>query len=265
MMRAMSRILLLLVGFILVNSTTVFSDEIGLKDGESLTGAVGGTEDEKPTLELNGHLNIGATATDGNTDTGNYYLDGELVARTAKNRYTAGALLNYAEDEGQTTADNWTGHLKYDRFVNQNWYLYGNGVFTQDEFKDIDLRTSLGTGIGYQFLETELSNLSAEGGLSYVNEDLSEAEDRSYATGRWSASLDRHLVSGQVKFFHFHEVLVGLESDGNSIVRTQTGFRFPLYRNFVASTQVNYDWEKEPAPGKKKSDRVYIFTLGYEW
>ena len=76
MMRAMSRIFMLLVGFTLANSTTVFSDEVGLKDGESLTRAVGGTEDEKPTLELNGHLNIGATATDGNTDSENYYLDG---------------------------------------------------------------------------------------------------------------------------------------------------------------------------------------------
>ena len=47
-----------------------------LRDGENLTRAVGGTEDEKPTLELNGHLNIGATATDGNTDSENYYLDG---------------------------------------------------------------------------------------------------------------------------------------------------------------------------------------------
>jgi putative salt-induced outer membrane protein YdiY len=256
-MRALGRIFLLLVGFSLVNSTTVFPDEVGLKDGESLTGAV--------ALELSGHLNIGATATDGNTDTENYYLDGELVARTAESRYTAGALVNYAEDEAKTTTDNWTCYLKYDRFVNQNWYLYGNGVFKQDEFKDIDLRTSLGTGIGYQFLETELSNLSAEGGLSYVNEDLSEADDKSYAAGRWSASIDRYLVPGQVKFFHFHEVLVGLEGDKNSIVHTQTGFRFPLCRNFIASTQVNYDWEKEPTSGTKKTDRMYIFTLGYEW
>ena len=253
--RLVIKTFLLLVGFILLNAGTLFSDEVGLKDDE----------DGGRAVELKGHLNLGGTATVGNTDTENYYLDGELVARTEKNRYTADAILNYGKDEDEKTVDNWTASIKHDYFLSGKWYLCNNALFTKDEFKDLNLRTSLGTGAGYQFRESELVNLSVEAGLSYVNEDLIEDEDNSYPAGRWSANFDKYLLPERVKFFHFHEILIGLGDDGDTLIRTQTGFRFPLLKSFVASTQFNYDREENPAAGKEKADTMYILTLGYEW
>ena len=33
----------------------------------------------------------------------------------------------------------------------------------------------------------------------------------------------------------------------------------------IANLQFNWDWDKTPSPGKEKSDRTYLFTVGYSW
>jgi hypothetical protein len=40
-----------------------------------------------------------------------------------------------------------------------------------DEFKDINLRTIAGTGLGCQIFESERMNLLVEAGTSYVNQE----------------------------------------------------------------------------------------------
>jgi hypothetical protein len=80
--------------------------------------------------------------------------------------------------------------LKYDHFFTKKWYGYSNATAEQDEFKDLDLRATLGVGAGYQFIESDPTNLSLEGGLSYVNENYIIAEDNSFAAGRWALNFD---------------------------------------------------------------------------
>ncbi len=118
---------------------------------------------------------------------------------------------------------------------------------------------------GYQFWQTELMNLSVEIGLNHVYRDMTEGDDSNYPAARWSANFDRNLVPERIKIFHFHEILAGIEDDEDVLIRSQTGFRFTLYKNFIGSTQFNYNWEKYPAPGIKKADSMYIFTLGFQW
>jgi putative salt-induced outer membrane protein YdiY len=70
--------------------------------------------------------------------------------------------------------------MKYDYFLNGNWYLLSNLTMEKDEFKDIKLRSSAGAGVGYQFWEGELSNLAVELGINYVNEDFENASDENH-------------------------------------------------------------------------------------
>lgn len=199
-----------------------------------------------------------------NTDTESYHLDGELVARTRKNRYTLGAEFNLTRDKGEETVNNALGYTKYDHFLAKKWYLYSNAIFTKDKFQDLYLRTFLGLGLGYQFLEEPLVNLSTEAGLGYVNEDFIEAEDERYSSGRWAVNFDKYLLVKTVQFFHFHEGLVGLEDTDDVLIRSRTGFRFPL-KDFNATIQLNYDWDRSPAEDRKNIDITYLFTIGYQW
>lgn len=218
-----------------------------------------------PALKTTVRVNAGANITSGNTETESIYGDAELMARTEKNRYSLGAIYKQTKDDDVTTADSILGYIKYDHFIQKKLYLYANATVEKDEFKDLNLRTSAGLGAGYQFLETEYTNLSIEAGVSYVNEDFIVSDDNDYAAGRWGFNFDHYFLNKALQFFHKHTGLQSLEESDDLVIYSQTGFRVPFYKNLNITAQVNYDYDKSPAVGKEKDDLAYILSIGYEW
>jgi len=216
-------------------------------------------------VKLSGRANAGFYIAKGNTDKEAYHGDIEAVARTRQNRFTAGAIYNQAVDDGVESENNATAYLKYDHFLTEKWYSYANAVLFKDDFADLNLRSSLGLGAGYQFMESELTNLSLEGGLSYVNEDFDLAPDDSYPAARWSLNYDHFLYPNRLQFFHFHEGLLGLQDTKDIIIITRTGLRAMLIDGFTATAEVDVDWDNTPSPGNDRVDTRYLFNLGYGW
>jgi len=219
----------------------------------------------KPPLSATLRVNLGASFATGNTDKEDVYSDGEFVARTAQNRYTIGGLYRRAESDNVKTEDKALAYMKYDHFITKKWYAYANTSGETDEFKDIDLRYTLGVGAGYQFIETDRTNFSLEGGVSYVDENHIVAEDNSFAAGRWGLRFDHFLLPKSLQFFLYHTGLQSLEDSEDLVLFTQTGFRVPFYKSLNFTGQVNWEYDKSPALGKKESDYTYIFSLGYQW
>ncbi|MFH2045672.1 MAG: DUF481 domain-containing protein [Pseudomonadota bacterium] len=218
-----------------------------------------------PAVKLKGRLNIGINITDGNTNTKTYHGDGELIARTKDNRFTLGGRYNRAEDDGETTVNNQTAYMKYDHFLSEKWYFLANVTGTRDKFKDLNLKTSLGVGMGYQFIETETTNLSVEAGPNYVNEDYIDGQDKDFMSARWAVNFDHYLYKDYTQFFCNHVGLISLENAADVSIQSQTGFRFKIYNGFNATTQVNYDWDNNPSLGTEGSDTTYILSLGYQF
>ena len=219
-----------------------------------------------PSLKLSGRVNIGADISKGNTDTEAYHVDGELVARTEKNRYTVRAEVNLEKESDRKTADNALLSMSYDHFMTEKWFFYTNADFEKDEFKDLNLRSTVGAGAGYQFFETELKNLLVRGGLAYVNEDYDvEVQDQDYSAGRWAVGYDQYFFEKCVQLFHHHEGIISLEDKEDIVIRARTGLRFPLGKSFNTTAQYNWDWDNSPPPDKDRVDERYLFTLGYSW
>lgn len=212
-----------------------------------------------------GNINAGGTMTRGNNETEALRFDAETIARTLKNRYTIGGIFNRAEDRGNNTQFNSRGYGKVDRFFSPQWYAYANATLENDRFRDLRLRSTTGIGSGYQVFETPDLNLSLEGGVNYIKQDYYDETDESYPGVRWATKFDQMLFSGTTKLFHEHEVLMGLQTNNQTLVYSKTGLRFPLFFNFNASTQLNYNWDSRPAAGRKRDDATLLFTLGYGW
>ena len=219
----------------------------------------------EPALKTKIRINAGANFTSGNTDTENIYGDGELGARTEKNRYTLTAAYKRSEDSKVKTADSVIGAMKYDHFIRKKVYLFTVAEGERDPFKDLDLRSSLGVGAGYQFYETEFTTMQIEAGASYVNEDYTVSSDNNYTAGRWSFKFDRYLFKKALQFFHNHTGLQSFEDSKDLVIYTQTGLRVPLLKHLNSTVQFNYDYDKSPAPGKDKDDRAVIVTFGFQW
>jgi putative salt-induced outer membrane protein YdiY len=219
----------------------------------------------EPAITITGGANAGFIQTSGNTEVNSLRLDADASIRQSANRYTASAAVNRAEDNGVQTSDNWTTSLNYDRFLTERLFVNGNGIFTNDRFRDLDLRTALGAGLGYQFLDTPRVKLTANGGLGWVNQDFILAIDNDYTAARESAALDIFLVLDRVQFFHKHDGYFGVTGEDNLFVKTQNGIRLSVVANLVTTLQLDLDYDRSPSPGRQQTDKTFALTFGYRF
>jgi len=246
-------------------TATLQSDDLLTTESIELSRLKSMNYEKKPAVKVTGRINVGASTTSGNTNTDQLNGDFEIVARSDKNRFALLGEVNKAKTDGEQTESNWLTFLGYDHFFSEKWYAYTSASAENDKFKDISLRTTLGAGAGYQFFETDKTNLLMELGLSYVNTDYIDAEDKDYPAARWAMSFIQKLFDSKIEFFNRDSVHAAIDDSENLFLRTRTGLRFPLVERMNSTIQFNYDYDDNPAPGRVKEDKAWLFTVGYTW
>ncbi len=228
-------------------------------------GVIVGLAEPDSALVIDGGANAGLLAASGNTDVNSLRLDGDLSVRAGANRYALNATLNRASDRGTETARNLHGGARYDRFVTRRVFVNTDLDLTHDEFRDLDLRTATGAGLGWQVWDTPRAALSATGGFGYVRANHTTAPDDAYGAVREAVKLDVFALGKRVQMFHRHDGYFGVTGNDQLFIRTQNGARFALMGNLVTTAQVDLDYDHRPAPGRKSTDRTFAVTFGYRF
>jgi putative salt-induced outer membrane protein YdiY len=220
----------------------------------------------RPKVRITTRANVGITNERGNADTDQYRIDAEFIARTEKQRFTIGGELNREKANSELTVANWKGYGKYDYFFKPKWFLYASSLFENDEFADLDLRTTLGAGLGHQFFESDELNLFASAGVAYINENFIVAEDEEFPGAQWLIRYDQYFFNKSVQLFHSNNGYISFDDASNWLINTRQGLRFPLYKGFVTTLQYNYDYNNKPSPDAiSKWDSSLVFLLGYQF
>lgn len=227
---------------------------------------------EKKAVQYKGNINFGGSLTAGNTDLTQANFLGELVIRGDVLRLSLLGRWNYSEDSGSIITRNAFGNIKLDLFLTKRFYLFTSALFEQDTFQDIQLRTSISGGPGYQFIMKDdfaspyLRNMELDGeiGLGFFNEDFKVAQDQQFATGRWAANLDWP-VTPDVTIFHQHQGFPSLEDFTDFYITSQQGIRIKIMGNFTTGLQMNWRYDNTPSAGKKASDFQYLLNFGYSF
>lgn len=221
---------------------------------------------DKPLVKIKVRANVGINQERGNTDTDKAHLDGEFSARTEKNRFILGGELNKEKDRGTTSSEDWKAYGNYSHFLSEKWFLYALSFFEHDKFADLDLRSTLGGGAGYQFFESDTLNLYVSAGPGYVNEDFIEDEDQDFGVGQWVISYDQYFFDKHFQLFHNQNGYVKSDNSSNWIIKTRQGIRFPIYKGLTTTFQYNYDYDNEPSEdADKKWDSKLMFLIGWEF
>ncbi len=218
-----------------------------------------------PAVTVDGGANAGFITTTGNTEVNSLRLDTDMIVRQRQNRYTVAAAVNHAEDRGAETARNWNSAVNYDRFLNERLFVNGNVIFASDRFRDLDLRTALGAGAGYQVLNTARVSLTANAGLGWVNENFEDGIDDRYTAARESATLGIALVPDRIQFFHQHDGYFGVTGDDNLFFKMKNGVRLGLIGGLVTTAQLDLDYDRSPSPGRQNTDQTFALTFGYRF
>ena len=220
----------------------------------------------RPRVRYTARLNAGLSQERGNTDADNFYVNAELIARSSKQRFTFGGETSNQKSDGVNTAESWRAFGKYDYFFSPKWFLYASSLFENDRFADLNLRTTLGAGAGYQIFESDALNLSIAFGPSYVNEDFIVAANDDFAAGQWILNYDQSFFDRLFQLFHSDLATVGLENADKWQIKTRQGLRFHLYKGLTWTFQYNYDYNNDPSPdADSKWDSRLLFLLGYEF
>lgn len=212
-----------------------------------------------------GRANLAVTDSQGNNTSSRIYAEAALAARTRDYRYNISAKFNRQQEFDRQTASNWQTDGNYDWFLDKRTFRYVRASFEHDRFKDIDLRSTFGGGYGLQLAETPRTNISIRGGLDYVTIDHSTTTNEDYPALGWGLRASHRLEMRNIEVFHEQDGYQQIANGSDVTIRSRTGMRVPIAGRLNASVQLNLDWEKEPAPGRKSTDSVLLIGLGYEW
>jgi putative salt-induced outer membrane protein YdiY len=218
---------------------------------------------EVAPVKFAGRINVGLNKASGNTDKESGHVDAELGAAAARHRLTIAGVYNRASDNNRKSEDNVTGSSQYSLFLTEALYFYLKGMAERDTFKDINLRTTLGPGLGYEVFKSERMNLSIEAGPSYVRTDYDEAADEDSLSGRWAVKFDRFFFEKAVQYYFTNEGYISASDYRDTFMFTRTGLRFPVRGGLFFAAGFEWDWDNTPAEGTDKSDYRYILSIGF--
>lgn len=216
-------------------------------------------------IDWSGRATLGVTDTTGNTETRDAYVQGQIKATTKAWRWTNNGRAKYSEESGQRTAGSWLVGTRFDWFLSERQYLYSRATAQRDTFSGIDLRWTAGAGYGYKVFESKRTNLELRAGLDHVSVQNVTPPNESYLAFGWGVTFDYWIIQDKLQFFHDDEGFSALSSASGVVVRAETGFRAPIIDDLTANFQVNLDYNSDPAPGFKSTDRTWIVGLGYKF
>lgn len=213
-----------------------------------------------------GRVNFGASLQTGNTEKDGITADAEIKAELDdKQSVRLKAEINREKDEGTITEDNRSLDALYDHFFAPQWFFNATAGLEQDDIANLDLRTTLGAGLGYQPYKSDALNLQMVLGPTYLHEDFENGNTDDSITARWALEYNQKVLDERFDLFHDHEIFIPSDDTGAFLLESKTGVRVPITAGIIASGQIDFDWDNDPEPGIVEDDTKYALKLGYEW
>ena len=227
---------------------------------------------EVKAVKYTANINFGGKVTSGNTKNRQANLLGGFTARSERLRLILDARYFYAEEDKSVTDRNAFGTMDLNFFMTKRSYLFLAVLMEQDTFDDLQLRTAVTGGPGYQFIEKgDFANpyfrdmtLQADIGAGFWNEDRKIDDDDNHGVYRWSVRWEWDVLP-KVTIFHQHMGFPESSDVSNYYINSLQGIRFNIWERFNASVQINYKYDNKPAENSGKSDTKAIFSVGYEY
>ena len=221
---------------------------------------------EPPRNEWNGSVNLGASLSSGNTEKTTVSAGANAEYRREKDRTTLKFLWAY-QDEGDAgvTERQIFGSAKYDYFLSEKTYAFGQLTGEYNFSADLDLRTTASVGVGRQILDGPEWWFAPEVGLAYVDEDFVDDDDdseflaaRLAYKGKWQASEAFTLEQDA-------EVFPSLEDSDDVYSKVDTRAKVVLTASMFAQAQHVWTWDNTPADGAEKSDQLFVIGVGWNF
>lgn len=214
-----------------------------------------------------GKFELGLSGSEGNTKAQKF--DAKIAAhrKSEFDRLDLSLQGRSASDEEGQTESEVIAKAKLERDFSDRWFAFGASSFERDKFEDIDLRTSLTTGVGYFAIKKPTQEWKPRAGLGYLYEAYKSSPDE----GSFVLDLGFDYwvnAGGQLKFSHTLNYLPSLEDPGADYrLESEAAVAYPLSKdkawNIIFS--LRHEFDALPAPDVDKLDTYYKVGLGYDF
>jgi putative salt-induced outer membrane protein YdiY len=217
-----------------------------------------------------GSVNVGASYSDGNTDSRSVNAALDAVRRADDDRWTVKGYWNYGESRDDGTGelgitDRRAGaSLKYDYFLSKKLYVFGIAAIETDLLADIDERYYAGPGVGYQWRESDEFKWGSEAGVTYFNTNYGHSDDKEYIAARIANNIT-WVINENTTFENTAEVLPSLEDSDDFYGKSDTKLKVALSKAMFAQLQWVYQFTNEPADGKERNDNLVVLGVGWKF
>ncbi|MFZ1746099.1 MAG: DUF481 domain-containing protein [Nitrospirales bacterium] len=220
-----------------------------------------------PYLRYKGNFDLGGNRTKGNTDTTAVNASTDNTVWTERHRGLLNGKYAFASADGENTAKNARGTLGYDYFFTKRLFASSYEFLEYDRFQGLDLRSTTGLSLGYQFFDTPSHSLNGSIGPAFVYEKFRETGTTKTVTSAWAVDWNYQLISDRVRIYHRQKGFRDLGVGGSTALRwtSEQGARIDVYGSLYLKVAFEYRYNSDPEPGKNKSDEAFIWALGYEF
>jgi hypothetical protein len=219
----------------------------------------------RETWRNTGYISASAKDAAGNTDEQDLELDLKASSRRGSIRHTAIAAYDLQRQANVKSRDDRRAEYQYDYFVSSQWYLNSLVSWEQNVFQNLESRTLVGGGLGYQFFDSELLRLSVQGGLGYSTEIYANDTDRRAMVFRENTDFTYRLNALGLQFFHRNTFFQLFDQGGDWRFLSETGFKLPVIGRLTAQAKLKFDYANIPADGTESLDRLWLFGVNYDW
>ncbi len=212
------------------------------------------------------HIDLGIAGETGNTEKFNFSANAEAKRDTDVDLlriwYTGRLEI---EDSRNTTNEHIVG-TRYDRDLNEDWFVFGRGSAEHDQFEDLKIRAKATAGVGYHVIRKEDHNMKVAVGAGYLYEDFYTASDEQGPIAQVSLNYDIQ-INEWLKYVHETNVFPLLDDLGELRLDMFNGIEIPLAKDTGWSVRIGVrtDYTTQPAPGNKRLDNYYYINLGLDF
>jgi len=205
----------------------------------------------------------------GNTRTQNLLLNVDLARQTAQDKISTTGYINEGKSEVNgrkvTTAGKWGAAGQYDHNLTPQWFGFGKLGFEHDRVSDLSLRTLLGAGVGYHWVQTPKDTFDVYGGVSEVitryghDQTIGGQTKQQFSTlGLILGETSSHKLTDTVSFNQRFEIYPGLSGTKSNLAKLNAGLSVAMSSTLSLNVGLTETYNSKPAAGAKKSDLSFF-------
>ncbi len=217
-------------------------------------------------------ITLGADFYSGNTDQVDYSAIAYTRRRTTESRFNTTYLGNYSRTDDEATINNHRLNSNFDWFISPKFYLRPIfGEVYKDPFLNYDYKITLGSGIGYNIIDTSKTEWKVSGGPAFVYtrfDEVEAGEDKynSSPAAVLETDFDTKLTD-IIDFNALYRIQYGSDDSGGYTHHVLTGFSINLTQYFDLDLSFVWDRVTDPQADSdgiipKKDDFQFIVGLG---